>query len=442
MAEIVHAQRYNGVILVEGVQELVFLDEVRIHLTSGKGGDGVVHFRREKYIPRGGPDGGDGGHGGGIIFKVDPHLNSLAPFRRKRHYKAEDGRTGGPSNKTGADGEDLLLLVPQGTQVRAESGGDLIADLVEPGEQIEILPGGRGGRGNARFATSRNQAPYMAEKGEPGTERWVYLELRLIADVGIIGLPNAGKSTLLAAVTNARPKIADYPFTTLQPNLGVVDIDGDRTLILADIPGLIEGAHEGVGLGSQFLRHIQRTRVLIHMIDGASPDPLADFSQVNAELALFDPQLAEKPQIIALNKIDLPQVAERLDALSRSFQAHGYEPMPVSALARSGLRELLFAALRALDQLEAMPAEPEEVPTYRFEEASSFNIGRDPDGAWRLSGKAIERAAAMTYWQYDEAVRRFQHLLNSMGIEDALRDAGVETGDTIRIGENELEWLT
>ncbi len=420
----------------------MFLDEVRIHLASGKGGDGVVHFRREKYIPRGGPDGGDGGHGGDIIFQVGPHLNSLAPFRRKRHYKAEDGRSGGPSNKTGADGEDLLLLVPPGTQVRVERDGELIADLVEAGEQIVIMPGGRGGRGNARFATSRNQAPYMAEKGEPGAERWIYLELRLIADVGIIGLPNAGKSTLLAAVTNARPKIADYPFTTLQPNLGVADLDGERTLILADIPGLIEGAHEGVGLGSQFLRHIQRTRVLIHMLDGASQDPLADFSQVNAELALFDPELVEKPQIVALNKIDLPQVAERLEDLSRSFQAYGHKIFPVSALARNGLRELLFAALHALDQLEETPDTPEEVPVYRYEQTPSFEISRDPDGAWRLSGGAIERAAAMTYWQYDEAVRRFQRLLGNLGIEDALRQAGVETGDTVRIGEHELEWLT
>jgi GTP-binding protein len=426
---------------IEVFQEM-FLDEVRIHLASGKGGDGVVHFRREKYVPRGGPDGGEGGRGGSILFQVDPHLNSLTPFRRQRHYKAEDGRPGGSSNKTGADGADLVLHVPPGTQVRAERGGDLIADLVQAGEQVVILPGGRGGRGNARYATSRNQAPYMAEKGEPGQERWVYLELKLIADIGIIGLPNAGKSTFLAAVTNAQPKIADYPFTTLQPNLGVADIDGETTLVLADIPGLIEGAHEGVGLGSQFLRHIQRTRVLIHMLDGAAEDPVADFSQVNAELALFDPELAQKPQIVALNKTDLPEASARVQELSERFKANGHLVHPISALARQGLRELLYAAKQALDNAELAPAPDEEVPVYRFEEKPAFVIERDPDGAWRLSGAAIERAAAMTYWQYDEAVRRFQRMLNTLGIEDALREAGVESGDTVRIGENELEWLT
>jgi GTP-binding protein len=282
----------------------------------------------------------------------------------------------------------------------------------------------------------------MAEKGEPGLERWVYLELRLIADVGIIGLPNAGKSTLLAAVTNAQPKIADYPFTTLQPNLGIAELEEGRTIILADIPGLIEGAHDGVGLGSQFLRHIQRTRVLIHMLDASLEDPLADFSQVNSELALFDPELAEKPQIVALNKLDLPEASQRIEELTQKFQDHGRKVIPISALAREGLRELLFGALHALDQLEEQPEPQEEVPVYRFEESPTFEINREADGSWRITGEAIERAAAMTYWQYDEAIRRFQRLLGKLGVEDALREAGVKTGDTVRIGENELEWLT
>jgi GTP-binding protein len=259
----------------------MFYDEARIHLASGRGGDGIVHFRREKYVPRGGPDGGNGGKGGDIVFKVDEHLNSLSPFRRNRHFKAEDGKSGGGSDKTGASGEDRIINVPAGTQIRSDPDGVLLADLTEVGQQVVLLRGGRGGRGNARYATARNQAPRMAEKGEPAQDMWVRLELRLIADVGIIGLPNAGKSTLLAAVTNARPKIADYPFTTLQPNLGVAELDDELSLVLADIPGLIEGAHSGVGLGFQFLRHIQRTRVLIHMLDGLSSDPLADYTQIN-----------------------------------------------------------------------------------------------------------------------------------------------------------------
>ncbi len=418
----------------------MFLDEARIQVASGRGGDGAVHFRREKYVPRGGPDGGDGGRGGDIVLEVSPTLNTLAAFRRGSRFKAEDGGRGGSSNKTGRDGASVHIPVPPGTLVRNQADGGLLADLVAPGQTLKVCRGGRGGKGSARFATSSNQAPRMAERGEPGEERSLLLELRLIADIGIVGAPNAGKSTLLAAVTRARPKIADYPFTTLEPNLGVAELDDGRTLVLADIPGLIEGAHQGAGLGTSFLRHIQRTRVLIHLIDGAAADPLADYSQVNGEMALFDPGLGRKPQVVAVNKIDLPEVAGRWKEIEQGFVSTGVRPLAISAIAREGLRELLFAAARALDQ--APEAESgAEVPVYRPEaEPTAFEILRDPDGSWRVRGQAIERAAEMTYWEHEEAVRRFQRTLARLGVEKALRQAGAQEGDTVRIGEYELEW--
>jgi GTP-binding protein len=281
----------------------------------------------------------------------------------------------------------------------------------------------------------------MAEKGEPAEERRLQLELRLLADIGIIGVPNAGKSTLLASVSNAKPKIAEYPFTTLHPNLGVARLDDEVELVLADIPGLIEGAHAGAGLGATFLRHIQRTKVLIHMLDGTAEDPWADFSQINSELSLFDPRLADKPQVVALNKVDLPQVRERLDDLRELFMARGYTLHSISALAREGLRELLYEAKQALDQVPEH-VEPLELPVYTLEtDPGEFLVEREDDGAWRISGDAVERAAAMTYWEYDEAVRRFQRILEHLGVEGALIDAGIKNGDTVRIGENELEWV-
>jgi GTP-binding protein len=420
----------------------MFFDEVKIFVASGRGGPGAVHFRREKYVPHGGPDGGDGGKGGDVVLFVDRKLNTLSSFRRQRRFRAEDGSSGGGNNKTGKNGKELLIAVPPGTVVRDDDSGDLLGDLVEPGQRLSVCHGGRGGRGNARFSSSRNQAPRIAEKGEPGTERWLNLELRLIADIGIVGVPNAGKSTLLAAVTKARPKIAPYPFTTLEPNLGVVDLDDEIVMVLADIPGLIEGAHEGAGLGFEFLRHVQRTRALIHLIDGSSADPLADFSQVNAELALFDPELAEKQQVVVINKSDLPDVKERLPELEAAFQSIGKEVYVISALAREGLRPILYAANHALQQSEMQVKPVDELPVYRPEpDPREFEVAREDDGGWRIEGTAIERAAEMTYWEFDEAVRRFQRLLNRLGVEDALRDAGAKDGDTIRIGEHELEWL-
>jgi GTP-binding protein len=419
----------------------MFIDEAQIQIASGDGGDGVVHFRREKYVPHGGPDGGDGGKGGDVVFEVSTHLTTLSKFRNRNRFIASKGSRGGGSNKTGASGEDVLIKVPPGTLVYDEEQSELLADLTEVDQRITLLKGGRGGRGNARFKSSRNQAPRVAERGEPGESLSLRLELRLLADVGIVGVPNAGKSTLLAAVTGARPKIAAYPFTTLHPNLGVADLDYENQLVLADIPGLIEGAHEGVGLGATFLRHIQRTRVLIHLINGLSDNPLADFSQVNSELSLFDETLGLKPQVVVLNKIDIPEVKERQAELEKAFQGQGIKIMSVSALARIDLKPLLWAAHHALEETE--PAEVEsEIPVYRVEEdPESFNVWREEDGAWRVKGKAIERAAAMTYWEYDEAVRRFQRILEHLGVEAALRKAGARAEDTIRIGEHELEWL-
>jgi GTP-binding protein len=295
----------------------MFLDEADLQISAGRGGDGMMHFHREKYVSRGGPDGGDGGRGGSVYLVVDRKLNTLYRFRGTRSFRAENGAKGGTSNKRGRSGDDVLIPVPPGTMVRELPGGRLLGDLTADGQRMRVARGGRGGRGNPHFASASNQTPHVAERGEPGEERGLRLELRLIADIGLVGAPNAGKSTFLAAVTAAKPKIAPYPFTTLEPNLGVAALGDYQTVVLADIPGLIEGAHAGAGLGYAFLRHVQRTRVLIHLIDGAAPDPLADFSQINTELALYDPDLGRKPQIAAVNKIDLPEAAERWRAVSR-----------------------------------------------------------------------------------------------------------------------------
>lgn len=417
-------------------------DRATITVRSGDGGDGAVHFRREKYVPRGGPDGGDGGRGGHVILQVDPKLNTLLHFARKRTFVAEHGGRGGPKNMRGKNAPHLIIPVPPGTVVRAAESGELLGDLTDPGQTLVVAHGGRGGRGNARFANSRNQTPRIGERGAPGEELSLELELKLIADVGIVGVPNAGKSTLLAALTAARPKIAPYPFTTLQPNLGVAVLDesGEQTLVLADIPGLIEGAHRGVGLGFDFLRHVQRTRVLIHLLDGLSADPLADFSQINTELALFDERLAEKPQIVAFNKMDLPEVQARWPQVEQEVKRRGYECLAISAVAQTGVRDLLFLAARKL--AEAPPAPVfDELPVYRPAfDADEFTITREPDATFRVSGRKIERAAHMTYWEYDQAVLRFQRILEALGVRRGLEEAGIREGDTVRIGEYELEW--
>lgn len=418
----------------------MFIDEAEIEVRSGKGGDGMVHFRREKFVPRGGPDGGDGGRGGDVVLVVKPTLNTLLAFRYKTRYVAEDGGNGGPNNRHGGSAKPLLIPVPPGTVVYDAITGEVLGDLTEAGQQLIVCKGGRGGRGNSHFKSPTNQAPRIAERGEPGEERRLRLELKLLADIGIVGMPNAGKSTLLAALTNARPKIAPYPFTTTEPNLGVAQLDEETTVVLADIPGLIEGASQGAGLGHEFLRHIQRTRVLIHLLDGLSEDPLADYSQINNELALFDPSLGEKPQVVAVNKADLPEVRARWETLHREFRKRRVEVMLISALRRDGVRELLLRAVRILRDLPPQPFQGLPLPVYRpAEEEKAFTIEREGD-AWRIRSSAIERAAAMTYWEYDGSVRRFQKLMERLGVDEALRQAGAQDGDTVYIGDYELEY--
>ncbi|MEP7289790.1 MAG: GTPase ObgE [Chloroflexota bacterium] len=419
----------------------MFFDEAKITVKSGDGGNGMSHFRREKFVSRGGPDGGEGGRGGSIVLVASPHVNTLIAFSRKSHFTAENGKNGGRSRKTGATADDIRIDVPLGTIVRDAVTDEVMADLTLPGQEIVVAAGGRGGRGNAGRATPTNQAPALAEKGEPGVEHIVKLELRLIADVGIVGVPNAGKSTLLSVVSNATPKIAPYPFTTLEPNLGVVVV-GDRDMVLADIPGLIEGAHMGVGLGHAFLRHVQRTRLLIHLLDGGAENPLADFNQINAELALFDEKLGEKAQVVVLNKMDLPSAQAHWPAVRAALESRDYEMMSISAATGEGTQTLMN---RVAALLSTLP-EPErvtvtETPVYGLgKDDMAFTITRDDDAAYHVNGERIERAAAMTYWELDESAARFQRILEALGITAALEEAGVEPGDTVFIGDHELEW--
>ncbi len=415
-------------------------DEATITVRSGDGGNGMITFRREKYVPRGGPSGGDGGRGGDVFIVVKPTLNTLIAFTHQTNFRAENGAPGGSSNRTGHSAPDLLIEVPPGTVVRDTKTGALIADLVDPDQRVLVAHGGRGGRGNARFASSTNQAPRIAEKGEPGEDRSLTLELKLLADVGLVGVPNAGKSTLLSVISNARPKIAPYPFTTLQPNLGVVVLD-DRDVVFADIPGLIEGAHAGAGLGHDFLRHIQRTRVLIHLLDGAAPDPIADFHQINTELSLFDDRLADKPQIIVLNKIDLPEAQAAWPKIRAALAALGHDSYAMSGATHQNVHEVVGHAIQALDLLPDEEPAVDELPLYSMQEDPlAFTVTREGSGEFRVAGKRIERAVAMTYWDYDQAVTRFQRILESMGVTAALLKAGVQTGDTVFIGDMELEW--
>jgi len=418
----------------------MFIDEAIIQVKSGKGGDGAVHFRREKFVPRGGPDGGDGGRGGDVILEVVPTLNTLYEFRHESQFRSLDGANGARQKMTGKSAPELVIKIPPGTIIYDAQTNELIGDLIEAGQRLVVCKGGRGGRGNQHFATPSQQVPRIAERGEPGQEKKLRLELKLIADIGIVGVPNAGKSTFLAAVTNATPKIASYPFTTIEPNLGVAHLDEDTTLVLADIPGLIEGAHLGVGLGYDFLRHIQRTRVLIHLLDGLAEDPLLDLAQINSELALFDPALAEKPQVVALNKMDLPDVQDRWPQIKRALKHRGYEPYSISAVAGTDVRQVLYRAAQLLAEAPP-PPEPTEMPIYRpVSDPRQFGIAHSGDG-WHISGEAIERAAAMTYWEEPQSIRRFQRILDTLGIEEALRKAGIQNGDTVYIGsEYELEW--
>ncbi len=418
----------------------MFYDQAKIFVRSGDGGDGMISFRREKHVPRGGPDGGDGGRGGDIVFVVNTHDNTLVRFHRKNHFRAGDGGHGRGKRMTGADGDTLRLQVPPGTTIRDAESGELLADLTQPDQEALILEGGRGGRGNTRFASSTNQAPRLAERGEPGQERWLRLELKLIADVGIVGVPNAGKSTLLASVTSARPKIAAYPFTTLQPNLGVVELGGYRTLVMADIPGLIEGAAGGAGLGHDFLRHIERTRVLVHLLDGSASDPLEDWAMINQELALYDARLEEKPQLVVLNKIDLPDAIAWEPLLKEQIEKAGYPFCSISAVTGEGVRAMLNRVQEIVPDKPRTVAFGQEPVVLRPEpDENAFIISRTGDG-WRVEGRRIERVAAMTYWEFEATTRRFQRILEAMGISDALQEAGIATGDIVQIGDQELEW--
>lgn len=419
----------------------MLVDEAKIFVASGKGGDGIIAFRREKYVPRGGPAGGDGGRGGDVIFKADANLNTLYYFRKQVHFKAKPGGKGGPSNKAGANADSMIVRVPVGTVIRDAETGGLLADLVRPDSEVVVAPGGRGGKGNSRFKSSSNQAPRIAEKGAPAMERWITLELKMIADVALVGVPNAGKSTLLAAVSNATPKIADYPFTTLEPNLGAVIYD-NLDLVFADIPGLIEGAHMGVGLGHSFLRHIQRTRLIIHVLDGAADDPIADYNQITAELALYDEKLADRPTIVVVNKSDIPEVTEYWELLKEQLEARGVEnPMLVSAISRENVTTLIQRVFETMAKLpEVELKENVEIPVYELEEDTvAFEVAVT-DGIYYVTGERVERAAAMTYWDYEEAVNRFQKTLEFLGVSDALEKSGVQAGDTVFIGDFELEW--
>ena len=418
----------------------MFFDEARIHVKAGDGGDGIVAFRREKFVPRGGPAGGHGGKGGDVMLEVDPQLSTLVHFKKRSHFKAGRGERGGGKNMTGASGEDLVIHVPPGTVVRHADTGQVLADLTAPDQRAVVARGGRGGRGNTAFKSATHQTPRVAERGLPGEALWITLELKLIADVGLIGMPNAGKSTLLSVMSAARPKIADYPFTTLQPNLGVVVLD-HRDLVLADIPGLIEGAHAGAGLGYQFLRHIERCRLLIHLLNGASPNPLAEFEQINQELALFSEKLAHKKQIVVLNKIDLPEAEAHWPAIRARARELDLPALKISAVTTEGVRQLVEMLFEHLDQLPREMLFEEEVPIFTLEQAAdSFEVKKLSDG-WQVTGPKIEQLSLQTYWDMDEAVVRAYHILEKMGVHDALRQAGVQPGDTVFLHDVELEWI-
>ena len=425
----------------------MFLDRVTVFVRAGDGGDGAASFRREAHVPRGGPDGGDGGRGGSLYLRVDPGQTTLSDFRFKHHFKAGSGGRGGGSRRHGKAGGDVELSVPPGTGVFDEGSGDLVADLVATGQRVMVARGGRGGLGNVHFATATHRTPKHAQKGEPGEERQLRLELRLIADVGLVGLPNAGKSTLLAALTAAVPKIAAYPFTTLTPNLGVLDLealdpDDHRRPTIADVPGLIEGASSGAGLGHAFLRHVERTRVLVHVVDVAARDPDADYATLREELRLHDPVLLEKPMLVVANKTDLPDAAGHLAPFLAARAAEDLPVVAASARVGDGLNELTAALAQLLPSFEEMAAPPEAsgVVVHRFDEMrDGFQVEREDD-AFRVRGRRIERLAAQTDFENEESAERFQRDLAKLGIDRELRRAGVEVGDTVRIGAVELAW--
>ena len=420
-----------------------FVDKVRIVIRPGSGGDGCASFHRAKFVQKGGPSGGDGGKGGDVVFEADPRMNTLLDFRFKRHFRAENGENGRPELQSGANGADLVIPVPVGTVVRDVETGAVIADMSEPGRRKTVLRGGRGGRGNARFKTPTHQAPRYAQSGRKTADREVELELKTIADVGIIGLPSVGKSTILSVLTAAKPKIAAYHFTTLTPNLGVVQ-RRDRTFVLADIPGLIEGAAEGAGLGHDFLRHIERTRMLMHVVDAAGTegrDPLEDLDKINAELRKFSDVLADLPQIVAANKTDIPDAERYLPALREEMERRGIPVFPVSAATVTGFEPMLDRILAMLDELPPVRTYGEEELEIEPQYEKGFRIAKDDAGVYEVTGGDVDRILDTTDPEDEESMRRFQQLLIRTGIVPALREMGAKDGDTIRLGEWEFDFM-
>lgn len=423
----------------------MFSDKVRIFIKSGKGGDGHVSFRRELYVPAGGPDGGNGGHGGDIIFQVDKGLNTLGDFRHNSKYIAQSGEEGGKKRCTGKNGEDLIIKVPEGTVIYDDESGKVIADMSGDNMKETILKGGRGGKGNMNYATATMQAPQYAQPGQEAKELWVRLELKCIADVGLVGFPNVGKSTFLSRVTNARPKIANYHFTTLNPNLGVVDIDGGKGFVIADIPGLIEGASEGVGLGHQFLRHIERTKVIIHIVDAASTegrDPIADIKAINAELEAYNPDLLKRPQVIAANKIDAiyddGSGTNPVELIKAAFEPEGLKVYPISAVTGQGVKELLYAVRELLDNF------PDDVVIFEKEfdvdelldnSDDNYNVYIDENGVFIVEGERIDKMLGYTNLESEKGFNFFQKFMKSSGAIDRLEELGIEEGDTVRVGD-------
>lgn len=423
----------------------MFIDNARIYIRAGNGGNGAVSFRREKYINKGGPDGGDGGKGGDVVFVVDEGLRTLQDFRYKRKYIAEDGDNGKGSNCTGKSGEDLIVKVPPGTIVKDEQTGRVLADLIHAGQQAVIAKGGKGGAGNRRFATPTRQIPNFAKAGDEGEEFWAILELKLLADVGLVGFPNVGKSTILSMVTAAEPKIANYHFTTIDPNLGVVNIDAENGFVMADIPGIIEGAHEGVGLGHKFLKHVERTKLLIHVVDisgSEGRDPIKDFETINEELKEFNPALYERPQIIAANKMDITGAKERLTVFEEVYESKGYKVFPISAAANSGLNELIYYVAQRLKELpDTILSSSEEKETlYNVKEDDSYNIYKENE-VYVVEGSWIKKLVASTNFDDYESLQYFQRTIKRKGVVEELENMGIDEGDTVKMYDLEFEYF-
>lgn len=424
---------------------MIFVDQAKINIKSGNGGNGCVSFRREKYVPNGGPDGGDGGRGGDIIFKVDDGLNTLYDFRHKKHFKASSGEPGKGNRMHGKDGDDLIVRVPLGTIIREAETGQVIIDMAYPGMEEKLLRGGRGGKGNQHYATPTMQIPKYAQPGKSGKEIWILLELKTIADVGLVGFPNVGKSTLLSRVTNARPKIANYHFTTLNPNLGVVDINKGEGFVIADIPGLIEGASEGIGLGHEFLKHIERTKVILHIVDVASTegrDPVEDINKINHELLTFNEELTKRPAVIAANKIDVMQDDVYLQALKDEFEPQGIQVFPISAVTGQGVKELLYhvhGLLKELDQ-ETKVYEQEYFIDQQELPEESFTVEVLEDNTFLVQGSKIEKMLGYTNLETEKGFAFFQRFLRDNGIIDELESLGIEEGDTVKMYYLEFDY--